>query len=61
MIELLKHSSIPSKYWFHNELKGTAISNDVYKEIRNDFDNLYDMLEHYNNCDVKPTVEAPKS
>jgi hypothetical protein len=28
VIELLKHSSIPSKDWFQNELKGTAISNE---------------------------------
>ncbi len=60
VIELLKHSNIPTKKWFDNDLKGKVISNDVYNEIRTNFNNLYDLLEHYNNCDVKPTVEATK-
>jgi hypothetical protein len=60
IIELLKHSNIPSKAWFYNDLKGEAISQEIYDDIRSKFKTLYDLLEFYNNCDVGPAVEAAK-
>ena len=60
VIELLKNSSIPTKKWFNNDLKSESISQELYHQICANFTNLYDLLEHYNNCDVKPSVEATK-
>lgn len=61
VIDLLKNSSIPRKKWFDNDLKGTAISQKLYDEVCSRFNNLYDLLQSYNNCDVKPAIQATKS
>ena len=57
VIQVLKHSPIPSKKWFHNDLKEESISTKDYKSK---YTNLYDLLKDYNNLDVKPGVEATK-
>jgi hypothetical protein len=60
IIELLKHSSIPSKEWFYNDLKGESIPQEQYDDFRLKFKNLYDLLGFYNNCDVGPAVQATR-
>lgn len=59
-IQVLKHSPIPSKKWFYNDLKGETISSKDYNDIALKYKNLYDLLKDYNNLDVKPGVEATK-
>ena len=60
IVELLKHSSIPSKEWFYNDLKGEDVSQELYEDIRSKFRTLYELLEFYNNCDVGPVVQATR-
>jgi hypothetical protein len=60
VIQVLKHSPIPSKKWFYNDLNGEAISAKDYNEIVCKYTNLYDLLKDYNNLDVRPGVEATK-
>ena len=54
VIQVLKHSPIPSKKWFYNDLKSEAISAKDYNDIVSN----YTMLKDYNDLDVKPGVEA---
>ncbi|OAJ38589.1 hypothetical protein BDEG_22497 [Batrachochytrium dendrobatidis JEL423] len=58
--KFLKHSHIPSKKWFYNNLKGESVSSNDYNEMVFTHTNLYDLLNDYNNLDVKPSVEATK-
>ena len=60
VIQVLKHSPIPSKKWFYNDLKSEAISAKDYNDIVSKYTNLFDLLKDYNNLDVKPGVEATK-
>jgi hypothetical protein len=60
VIQVLKHSPIPSKKWFYNDLKGESISSKDYTETTSTYTTLYDLLKDYNNLDVKPGVEATK-
>jgi hypothetical protein len=59
VIEILK-SKIPDKCWFYNDLKGQAVDDQVYNDILAKYDNLYVLLEQYNNQDVGPSREATK-
>jgi hypothetical protein len=60
VIQVLQHSTVPSKKLFYNDLKGEAISSNDYNLIAAKYSNLYDLLKDYNNLDVKPGVEATK-
>jgi hypothetical protein len=58
VIELLKHSKIPGKKWFYNELKKTHIGSQEYEKIKTEYSNVYNLLVDYNNKDVFPAIEA---
>ncbi|KAJ8329414.1 hypothetical protein O5D80_002429 [Batrachochytrium dendrobatidis] len=58
--KFLKHSHIPSKKWFYNNLKGESVSSNDYNEMVFTHTNLCDLLIDYNNLDAKPGVEATK-
>ena len=60
VIQVLRISPIPSKEWFYDELKRQSVSDKVYNDIQSRYINLYELLEDYNNMDVKPAVEATK-
>ena len=60
VIEILKHSKIPDKSWFYNDLKGQEVNDQVYNDILSKYDNLYVLLEQYNNQDVSPSRDATK-
>jgi hypothetical protein len=49
IIELLKHSPIPEKEWFFNDLQSQAVELDVYNKIKDTYLSLYNLLVEYNN------------
>ena len=60
VIELLKHSAIPDKKWFFNEMTRKQIEDSVYLGIKLKYNNVYELLRDYNNQDVFPGIEATK-
>eukprot|EP00158_Paraphelidium_tribonemae_P000621 Partr_v1_DN22998_c0_g1_i3_m42543 putative protein Hydra magnipapillata len=58
---LLKHSAIPERKWFRNDMtQKQVLSEKEHADIKAKYSNLYQLLVEYNNNDVLPTVEATK-
>ena len=60
IIHVFRNSPITFKEWFYDEFKRQSVSDPVYNDIQSRYTNLYELLEDYNNMDVKPAVEATK-
>lgn len=58
VIEILKHSKMPTINRFYDEFRKKHIKKVEYHHIVSRYQNLYELPRDYNNCDVIPSVEA---